>query len=75
MSQPDHDSWTDRARFEYKYCLWPRRCHNTKKPIWFTLAVRGRAIWTGPGESVVEDRWFHRDEGLVIMIKRVSENW
>lgn len=67
------DSFVSRAKFEYKYCLWPRQCYNTKRFIWFRLAVRGRAVWTGPGEPVVEDRWFHRNEGLMIMIKKVSE--
>lgn len=63
----------DRARFEYKYSLWPRRCHNTKRWLWFTLAMRGRAVWHGPGEPAVEDRWYHRNEALVIMLKKVSE--
>ncbi len=62
----------ERARFEYQYCLWPRRCYNTGRGLWLTTAVRGRAIWTGPGEPVVEDRWYHRDEGLFMMIKKVS---
>ena len=66
-------TFNERAQFEYKYCLWPRRCYESKRPIWFTLSVRARAVWTGPGEPVIEDRWYHRDEGLMIMIKKVSE--
>ena len=62
----------ERARFEYRYCLWPRRCYNTYRWLWLTTAVRGRAIWTGPGEPVVEDRWYNSDEALIIMLKKVS---
>lgn len=69
------DPFEYRARYEYKYCLWPRRCYQSSRPIWFTLAVRGRAVWTGPGEPAIEDRWYHRDEGLMIMIKKVSKQW
>lgn len=68
-----NDYWTERARFEYKYCLWPRRCYKSKRLIWFTLAMRGRAVWTGPGEPAIEDRWYHRDEGLMIIIRKVSD--
>lgn len=73
MNKPVHNAWYDRAHFSYKYSLWPRRCYNTRRWLWFTLAVRARAVWTGPGEPMVEDRWFHRNEGLLIMIKKVNE--
>lgn len=67
------DPFEQRARFEYRYCLWPRKCYQSGRPIWLKLAIRARAVWTGPGEPVTEDRWFHMNEGLMIMIKKVSE--
>ena len=62
----------ERACFEYQYCLWPRRCYNTDRWLWLKTAVRGRAIWTGPGEPVVEDRWYDINESLIMMINKVS---
>jgi hypothetical protein len=32
--------------------------------------VRAEAVWTGPGEPVTERRWLHRDEGLILMLKK-----
>ena len=66
-------SWLERAQFEYKYCFWPRRCYKTGRWLWLETAMRGRAIWFGPGEPVVDDRWFNSNEALIIMLKKVSE--
>jgi len=66
------DWFTDRATFEYQYCFWPKRCYNTGQWLWLETAVRGRRIITGPGEPVVEDRWYHPHEALVMMIKGVA---
>lgn len=63
-----YDHFDDRARFEYKYSFIPRRCYTTNQWIW-GLSMRGRAIWTGPGEDVVEDRWYHRNEAIIKMLK------
>ena len=68
-----YDTWLDRAQYEYKYCFWPRRCYNTGRWLWLETAVRGRAIWTGPGEPAIDDRWFDSNEALIMMIKKVSE--
>ena len=67
------DTWFERARFEYKYCVWPRRCYKTGRWLWLETAMRGRAIWTGPGEPVIDDRWFNSNEALIMMLKKVSE--
>lgn len=67
-----YDPFMDRACFEYKYTLWPRRCYNTGRRLWLTTAMRGRAMWTGPGEPVFEDRWYDSNEALIMMIKKVS---
>lgn len=63
-------AFESRAVYEYKFSFIPRRCYNTKKLI-FGLALRGRRIYTGPGDPVVEDRWFHRHEGILKLMKEV----
>ena len=68
----DYDGFNNRARFEYRYCFWPRRCHNTKQWLWLETAMRGRAVWTGPGDHLIEDRWYHQHEALAMMIKGVA---
>ena len=70
---PVWDPFESRARYSYKYSIWPRRCYKTNQWLWLTLAVRGHAVWTGPGEPVTEYRWYHKHEGMMIMIKKVSE--
>lgn len=65
--------FNERAKFEYRYCIWPRRCYNTGRWLWLETAMRGRAVWTGPGEPVIDDRWYDSNEALIMMIKKVSE--
>jgi hypothetical protein len=63
------DMFEARAIYQYKWCMIPRQCYATKKSLWLTRAVRGLATWTGPGDPVVEQRWYHRDQALVMMLK------
>ena len=67
-----NDPWHVRSEYTYRYCFWPRRCYNTGQWLWLTRVLHGSAVWHGPGEPVVEQRWYHRDEGLVMMIKGVA---
>ena len=69
------DVFNERAKFEYKYCLCPRRCYNTGRWLWLETAMRGRREIYGPaGEPpVIEDRWYNSDEALIMMLKKVSE--
>jgi hypothetical protein len=64
-----YDPFDDRATFEYVYCVWPRRCYTTGQWLFMELAMRGRRVITGPGEPVIEDRWFHRNEAIIKMLK------
>ena len=66
-----YDPFNDRAYFTYVFCAWPRKCYNTGRWIFMTTAMRGRRIITGPGEDVIEDRWYHRDEAIIMMIKGI----
>jgi hypothetical protein len=56
------------ADFHYKYSFIPRRCYNTNRWVW-GVAVRGRRVITGPGDSIIEDRWYHRHEAIIMMLK------
>ena len=64
-----HADFERRARFEYRWSLWPRRCYRSNLWIW-GRAVRAQAVWTGPGDPVVETRWLHRDEAVIMIMKR-----
>ena len=59
----------DRAQLSYGWSWWPRQCYRTSRWVWGP-AVRAEAVWTGPGEPIIERRWLHRDEGLIMMLKR-----
>ena len=65
----DRGEFEGRARFQYSWSIWPRRCYRTQRLIW-GQAVRADAVWTGPGTPVVETKWLHRDEGMIMMLKR-----
>lgn len=65
-----YDAFDDRATFDYKTSFIPRRCYKTKRWLW-GLAVRGRRIITGPGDPIIEDRWYHRHEAIIMMLKKL----
>lgn len=68
-SPMNDDQWFNKtAQFEYRYSLIPRRCYNTRQWIW-GLALRGHRMVTGPGEPVIINRWYHRHEGIIMMLK------
>ena len=67
----DRDDFERRAfRIEYAWSIWPRRCYRSERRVW-GRAVRVQTVWTGPGEPIVETRWLHRDEAVIMMLKRV----
>lgn len=55
--------------WQLKWSLWPRHCFYTGKLLWFTLAYKGTAIITGPGEPIFEYRWCERHEYLFLKIR------
>ena len=53
--------------------LWPRRCFNTKRSLWFRVAVRGRRIYrVGDTDFAYEDRWFDQKEFVVMKLKGIA---
>lgn len=88
MSNDQYDNFANRAVFEYHRCWWPRRCHATGRWLFGTVAVRGYVnntnvklpqrldvpqsnVYLAPGLDQ-EERWYHRDEGLMLMLKKES---
>ena len=65
----DQNDFERRAQFEYRWSIWPRRCYRSQRRVWGP-AVRATAVWTGPGDPVIETKWLHRHEGLVMLLKR-----
>ena len=64
-----YDHFNDRAEFEYKYSFIPRRCYNTQQLVW-GLAVRGRwRVRAGDNVFVNDDRWYHRHEAVIMMLR------
>lgn len=65
---PDSETWA-RSRWQLKRCWMPRRCVKSGQNIWLKLAYRGSAVWTGPGDPVVEHAWLACDEYIMLKIK------
>ena len=74
---PHVDTFNERATFEYKYSLWPRRCYTTGRWLWLTTALRGRVInesYDGiEVHKTADDRWYDSSEGLIMLIKKASK--
>ena len=69
MSYDFLESFFERANWQLKFALLPRRCMFSDKIIWLELAYRGVGIWTGPGDSIIETRWATKDEYLIWRLK------
>ena len=68
----EYDIFNSRAKFKLVYCLWPRRCEFTGKRLWLTHAMKGTAMWTGPGEPVLEHRYYDEIEYLIRKCRKIS---
>jgi len=64
----DQAFW-NRARWDLKFAWCPQRCEFSGQWIWFKLAYRGTAVYTGPGTPVYEYRWATREEYLIARLK------
>lgn len=65
----DDKRFLERALTKLLWCLWPRRCHVSKRWLWLTLAYRADYVITGPGEPAVWTRWYSNDEFVVLKLK------
>jgi len=59
------------AKIEYQRSFWPRRCCISKQMLWGKTAVRARRPTHGLSGAVevIEDRWYARDEFLMLKLK------
>lgn len=57
---------------QYKFILWPRRCHISGKFIWLKYAYVKTAMYTGPGEPIFEHRFYDKQEFLVNRLKGLA---
>lgn len=65
----DDKRFLERALPKLLWCLWPRRCHVSKRWLWLTLAYRADYVITGLGEPAVWTRWYSNDEFVVLKLK------
>ena len=87
MSNDQYDSFANQAVFEYRRCWWPRRCYATGRWLFGTIAVRGYieendlklprrldVLQSNVFLTAVmfQERWYHRNEGLMLMLKKES---
>jgi len=65
-----YDPFYNRAVWALKFVWWPRRSDLTGQWIWLCWAYRGTAVWTGPGDPVIEHRYHETVEHLIWQLKR-----
>ena len=51
------------------FLFFPRKCYLTQKILWLKEVYQQTAMWTGPGDPVLEYRYYDKDEFLVNRIK------
>jgi hypothetical protein len=61
--------WFKRATIENRRSLWPRRCEITGRSLWLKRSVRATRVYTGPGDPVVEQRWFEPNAVIFLFLK------
>ena len=62
-------TWLERATIELKLSIWPRRCCITGRLLMFNYAYRATRCYTGPGDPIYVDRWYHKDEFLISRLR------
>lgn len=55
---------------QYKFIFWPKRCYLSGKFMWLEYAYRKTFLWVGPGEPIVEHRWYSKEEYIIDQLKR-----
>ena len=56
---------------DLKWSLWPRRCHISRKWMWFTLAYRAMYVIHGPGDPAIWIRWYSNTEMMILKLKGI----
>lgn len=58
----DTQSFLGRALWYPKFAWIPHRSLLSNKIIWLKKAYRGTAIWSGPGDPIIERNWISNEE-------------
>jgi hypothetical protein len=71
-------NWNDemfyqKAKWQLKFLLWPRRCDISHRWLWLQHAYCGKAGWSGPGEPIYEYRYHDTQEHLIWQLKQISD--
>lgn len=53
-----------RAVWYTKFAWLPHRCALTNRLLWFKIAYKGTAMYSGPGEPVFEYKWISKEDFL-----------
>ena len=71
MSSRYLSSFLERATVWRLSFVWlPKVCMFSGRRIWLEYAYHATAIWTGPGEDVIQTLWATKDEYLIWQLKR-----
>jgi len=62
------DFFYSRAIWYAKFAWLPKRCDLSNKIIWFKVAYKGTAMFTGPGNPVIDTRWISKEDFLFARI-------
>ena len=62
------DRFEEVASWKYRVCIW-RQCHVTGKNLIFKRAYEGTRIITGPGDPVIEKRWYSAEAFMTKVLK------
>jgi hypothetical protein len=65
----EYDPFYNRATWQLKFILWPKRCDISNKLLWLTHAYQGTATWFGPGTPVHEYKWHSTQEHIIWKLK------
>jgi len=52
-----------------KFSFFPRKCCISNKSLWFKMAYKSTAMFTGPGDPIHEDRWYDKNEFILKQLK------
>ena len=64
-----YQAFINKAEWKLSFAWCPRRCFLSDRWIWLQLGYQGIAVWTGPGDPIVETRWVTKEEYLFGMLK------
>ena len=58
-----------RIGVELKFVWIPKTCYVSGKLIWLEYAYKETALWTGPGEPLLEYRWYTKHEYIIARLR------